>query len=93
MLAEFDASECELSCDEAWEQATLTETFGAGEAVALPMFRGLQQRAPGTALYNYALGTRLLDRDDGAGIEFVERAIELFDNAAESGFQALRDYH
>lgn len=83
----------ELSLDEAFERARLDEAYGAGADAALAQFRALHARAPDSAPTCYALGTRLLARDDAAGVALVERAMQLDEEAIAPGAEALRDFH
>ena len=88
-LAELDAQLAAgdpLMVDDALQHARLVEEFGAGADAALEELRALQARAPDSAPVCYALGQRLLARDDAAGVALVEAAMEM-------DREALRDYH
>ena len=94
-LAQLDAQAsgaAQLSVDEAFERAVLTEQFGAGDDDALDQFRRLHERAPDHVPLLLNLGRRLLDRDDEAGRPLVERAIELERAALMPGCEAIRNY-
>lgn len=95
-MAELDsklAQGAELSVDEACEHARLTEEFGAGADAALAELRVLQARAPQSALVCYALGQRLLARDDEQGAALVQEAMRLDEEAVLLGCELLRDYY
>lgn len=95
-MAELDsklAQGAELSVDEACEHARLTEEFGAGADAALAELRVLQARAPQSAVVCYALGQRLLARDDEQGAALVQEAMRLDEEAVLPGCELLRDYY
>ncbi|MDL1859783.1 hypothetical protein FBR04_01970 [Betaproteobacteria bacterium PRO7] len=92
-LAELDARAAALDYEERLQRALLTEAVGAGADAALEMFRLLNAENPAHAPASFALGLRLLQRDDDAGIALIERAIELDDEALAPGAALLRDYH
>ena len=87
------ASGAELELGEAFRRATLTEDYGSGADSALEQFRALHARAPDHPALCYALGARLLARDDGAGAPLVERAMHLDDDLVAAGAERLRDFH
>lgn len=93
-LAELDAQAGagELSLQDAYERARLTESFGAGPDAALEQFRALRARVPDDAIACYSLGARLLARDDGDGLALVERAMQLDEQLVVPGCEAMRDY-
>jgi len=93
-LAELDAKAGAgaLSLQDAYDRARLTESFGAGPDAALEQFRALQAGAPDDAVACYALGARLLARDDGDGVALVERAMQLDEQLVVPGCEAMRDY-
>jgi len=94
-LAELDraaAGDKELGIDEALERARLTEAFGAGADAALEQFRAVHVRSPEAPLHAFALGVRLLARDDEAGVALVGQAIERDENFILAGSEALRDF-
>jgi Zn-dependent protease with chaperone function len=94
-LAELDqaSTSAELPLAEAYERARLAESIGDDAEGALEQFRMLQARAPDDPTIAYSLGARLLERDDGAGVALVERAMALDEDAIVAGSNALRDYH
>lgn len=83
----------ELTLQEAYDRAKLTENYGAGPDAALPQFEALQQRAPEDVVVCYALGARWLGRDDERGVELVRHAMENDAEAYVSGAEVLRDYY
>ena len=94
-LRELDAllqQGTELSPQDGYDHACLTEEYGAGEDAALPLFRALYAQAPDQPVVSYALGLRLLQRDDDEGLALVEKATELDEDAELSGYEVLRDY-
>jgi Zn-dependent protease with chaperone function len=95
-LAELNArleDGSELTVQEAYDRARLTETIGDDVDDALAQFRALHQRAPDNALACFGLGVRLLSRDDANGCALVEHAMSLDENMIVNGCEQLRDYH
>jgi Zn-dependent protease with chaperone function len=95
-LAELNArldSGAELTLQEAYNRAKLTEAVGDDADAALDQFRALHQRAPDDAVICFGLGARLLDRDDDGGCALIERAMQLDEDATLQGCERLRDYH
>ena len=92
-LAELDAIEASTrSFDEAFEHATLIEDFGAGPDAALVEFRELQARSPDSALAAFALGQRLLARDDAEGVTLLEHALTIESSSEAIIAEQLRNY-
>ena len=94
-LAELDAKQAsgaELSLQEAYDRARLTESYGGKPEAALEQLRALHKRAPDDPVVLFSLGSRLLARDDEAGFALVERAMERDADATVSCCEALRDY-
>lgn len=93
-LAALDAraAEGDLALRDAYERARLTESLGAGPDTAFEQFRALHARAPDDAAACYALGARLLARDDASGAALVDRAMLLDEALIVPGCEALRDY-
>jgi Zn-dependent protease with chaperone function len=82
-----------LDVDEAIERTRLTAEHGAGLDAAIEQLRALHAHQVDSALVNYELGIRLLERDDASGQSCIERAIELDEGAKRPGYEALRDFH
>lgn len=81
------------SPDQAYEHALLDEAFGAGPDAALEALRSLNERSPENPQFCYALGVRLLSRDDESGVALLERTLLLDGTATEAVAEALRDYY
>lgn len=77
----------------ALERALLEEDVGQGAEAALAELRSLQARFPQDPPIAYALGSRLLARDDAAGVGLVQGAIGEDDEYLLPGAEALRDYY
>jgi len=92
-LAALDARATALTYDERLQRAFLTEEVGAGTDAAIDQLRALNAENPAHAAVAFALGLRLLRRDDDAGLALVERAIDTDDDAIAPGADVLRDYH
>jgi Zn-dependent protease with chaperone function len=94
-LAELDARAAagDLDFEERIQRAGLTAEVGAGDEAALEQFRRLHEDNPGNAPVAYALGVRLLERNDDAGVALVEHAIAADADAIAPGAALLRDYH
>ncbi len=90
--ARFEAG-AELTLQEAYERARLTDSTGKDADAALAQFRALHGRAPDDPLVCLGLGARLLGRDDRDGCALVERAMHLDENAILTGCELLRDFH
>lgn len=86
-------SNVELTVQEAYDRARLTETTGNNFDDALAQFRVLHKRVPDDALVCFSLGARLLDRDDASGCALIEQAMRLDENTILDGCELLRDYH
>lgn len=95
-LAEFNtqiAAGAELTVQDAYDRALLTETIGNNPDDALAQFHALHERAPDNAMVCFALGIRLLKRNDAGGCALIEQAMHLDENAIANGCEQLRDYH
>ncbi|HEX6267807.1 MAG TPA: hypothetical protein VFZ81_13045, partial [Burkholderiales bacterium] len=90
-LAELDAK-AELSVQEAFDRATLTESCGGDADRVLEQFRALHARVPEDPVVLYNLGARLLDRDDEAGMALIESAMRHDETEIRRCCEALRDY-
>lgn len=75
------------------ERVLLEEDVGSGAEAALAELRSLQARFPQDPPIAYALGSRLLGRDDAAGIALVQGAIGEDPDYLLPGAEALRDYY
>ena len=93
VLEETLARDGSLGVDEAFEHARLVEEVGAGEEPALALFRAMRTAHPDHPYIAFALGRRLLERDDGDGVMLMTQAIDAVDDAIIPGSEALRDYH
>jgi Zn-dependent protease with chaperone function len=85
--------ETELDNEEALDRATLEEEFGAGADAALEQLLALHERDPENPRACFALGQRLLQRADAAGIALMEKSMQLHDEAKVLGLRVLRDYY
>jgi Zn-dependent protease with chaperone function len=83
----------ELTLQDAYDRARLTESIGGDADAALGQYRALHERAPDDAVICLGLGARLLARDDESGRALVERAMQLDEDAILQGCEVLRDYH
>jgi hypothetical protein len=90
-LAELQAKP-ELSVQEAFDRAMLTESCGGDADQALELLRALHERVPDDPVVLFNLGARLLERDDEAGFALVERAMALDESEIRRSCEALRDY-
>jgi Zn-dependent protease with chaperone function len=80
-----------LESDEAWERAWLTERHGSQDdahRLYLEFADGHPQHASG----QYAAGRTLLARGDERGIDYLERSMELADDAIVSGCELIDDF-
>src|SRR5258708_6830317 len=92
-LAELDAKHdggTELTPQEAFDRAMLTEGFGNEPDKALAQLRELHQRNPDDPVLCYNLGIHMLNRDDAAGDALLERAMELDEDRIVRGARAAR---
>lgn len=95
-LAELDAradAGAELTVQEAYDRANLTESIGHNADDALAQFQALHERAPDDALVCFSLGARLLSRNDAGGCALIEHTMCLDENATANCCELLRDYH
>lgn len=95
-LAELNAKHATgaaLSLQEAYDRATLTDLVGADADGALAQFRALCARAPDDATACFALGVRLIGRDDAEGARLLERTLQRDERAIVKCSELLRDYH
>lgn len=93
-LAELQAKGYEsCSLQEAYELATLTEDVADDADSALAQFRALHEREPDDAWLCWALGARLLLRDQDEGSELLERAMQLDEMTILRSSEALANYY
>jgi Zn-dependent protease with chaperone function len=94
-LAELDekhVSGKELSLQEAYDRALLNESCGGNAQACVEQLRTVHARAPDEPAVLYALGSRLLGRDDDAGRALLQRAMERDETEIVRCCEALRDY-
>jgi hypothetical protein len=94
-LAELEtknASGAELSLQEAYNRAVLTESVGGDAQGCLAQLRALRDRAPDDPVVNYTLGVRLLACNDDSGMALLERAMERDPWEIARCCESLRDY-
>jgi len=94
-LAELDAkhsSGAELSLQEAYDRALLTESAGGNAEGCIAQLRALHDRAADDPVLHYTLGVRLLARDDEAGMALLRRAMERDPWEIARCSESLRDY-
>lgn len=94
-LAELDASHDggnQLSAQEAYDRAMLTESVGNDADAAFEQFRVLHQCDPANSLICFGLGVRLLARDDDAGRALIVQAMKLDEDLTFDACEALRDH-
>jgi len=94
-LAELEtknASGAELSLQEAYNRAVLTESVGGDAQGCLAQLRALRDRAPDDPVVNYTLGVRLLACNDDSGMALLERAMERDPCEIARCCESLRDY-
>ena len=82
-----------LTPEEALRRAYLTEDVAHKPAEALALFRASYACSPENARACFALGSRLLARDEAEGAPLLERAMALDDEATAACCELLRDYH
>jgi hypothetical protein len=87
------ASGVELTLQEAYDRARLTEKIASDPDAAFAQLRALHERAPDDAIVALSLGARLLARNDDAGHALVERATQLDDDVTLEACEILRDHH
>lgn len=94
-LAELDAkhsSGAELSLQEAYDRALLTESAGGNVDGCIAQLRALHDRASDDPVLHYTLGMRLLARDDETGMALLRRAMERDPWEIVRCSESLRDY-
>lgn len=74
-LAELSAiPEAELTADQRWQKAVLTEEF-APDQDCLPLFQAFKTMEPDDAGADFVIGRLLLNRKDQAGVEYMKQAM------------------
>jgi Zn-dependent protease with chaperone function len=92
-LNERHASGAELTLQETYDRAILTESPGNDAENALGQLRALHERAPDDPVVCFALGSRLLERDEESGAALLERAAQLDETSIAVVCERMRDYH
>lgn len=95
-LAELDAratADGELSLQDTYDRAHLTESYGAGADAALEQFRALHERVPDNPTVSLDLGERLLLRGDETGIALLTGAMDNDPDLIVAGARILRDHY
>ena len=92
-LSELDhrAAKGELTVEEAYRRAYLTEEVGNSER-ALLLYREVMDRNPDDAPTNFQLGRLLLSENQDEGIRFLERAMDLNEDYVSSACYTLYYY-
>jgi hypothetical protein len=90
-LAALTNSGAELSIDDAFSRAELTEELG-DEAGAREQFEILAKRAPDHAPTQFALGRLQLANDDESGIELLKIAMRLDAGAEQTACMLIVEY-
>jgi Zn-dependent protease with chaperone function len=86
------ASGAELSLQEAYDRALLTESVGGDAEGCIVQLRALHERAPDDPVVHYTLGVRLLAREDESGMALLKRAMERDPWETPRCCESLRDY-
>jgi len=81
-----------LSAAEIFERATLVEMLDGPDA-ALPVYRAALEADARHAGAAMALGRILLERDDAAGVELLERAVEADESFLSDAAELLVPFH
>jgi Peptidase family M48 len=95
-LAELDrraAAGEHLSRHEAFERAQLTGDIGSDDDAAIAQLRALIDADDHDVTAFFALGTRLLARDDHEGVACMEQAMALDEFAIVHALEQLHDFH
>ncbi|MBL8266982.1 M48 family metalloprotease [Steroidobacter sp.] len=90
-LAALSSVDGELSVEDAFNRAELTEELG-DEAEARAQLETLAARAPDHAPTQFALGRLLLGSDDESGIELLRKAMRLDSGAEQTACALIVDY-
>jgi Zn-dependent protease with chaperone function len=92
-LAELDEESKSrlLTIDEQWERARCTREVKDDDA-ALPLVREILQQDANHVGANFVLGATLLEKQDGAGIPHLEKAMQLDKATSGTGLELLYDF-
>ncbi len=90
-LAALSSSAEELSADDAFNRAELTEELG-DEASARQQLEALAVKAPDHAATQFALGRMRLASDDESGIELLDNAMRLDPGAEQAACMLIVEY-
>jgi hypothetical protein len=90
-LAELETLESQSAAD-VFERATLLERLDGPDA-ALPVYQAALEANPQLAGAAFASGRILLERDDAAGAELVERAVAADEELLSEGCAILIPFH
>lgn len=90
-LAALTSADSELSIDDAFSRAELTEELG-DESGAREQLETLAKRAPRHAPTQFALGRLRLANDDESGIEYLKTAMQLDAGAEQSACMLIVEY-
>ena len=92
-LNEKDANGDDLSLQERYERAELTESIANDANAALEQWLALHESVPEDASTCLVLGSRLLMRNDETGCDVVKRAFQSDEFAIVKGCELLCDYY
>ena len=95
-LARLDgqvAEGIELSADDAFARAQLTESVADAPDDALVQYRALHERFGDNAYFAFVLGERLLERNDAAGVALIEDCMRRAERTRARGCELLRAFH
>lgn len=82
----------ELSIDEQYDRALLTESIGGDADSAQEQLRELHRQVPQHSGVCFSLGLRLLNQDDASGVALLQQAIASNAELKPRGCEVLRDY-
>jgi Zn-dependent protease with chaperone function len=81
-----------LTVEEMWKRACLTENLHEPQK-AIPLFQQVLVSSPDHSLSNYQLGKILLDKNDTAGIDYLQKALVSDPELAISCCDLLSDFY
>jgi Zn-dependent protease with chaperone function len=82
-----------LTDEEVYERALLTESIAEDAKSAIDQLSVAHERSPENPYICFALGARLLQRNDDSGCALIKKAMQLDGNATARGCELLRDYY